>query len=205
MSQTYHGRAKPVTAIVLAGGRGRRMQGQDKGLVDIAGRPLISYVIERVRPYVETVLVSANRNHDTYKALADAVIRDDPQIGEAYAGPLAGILAGLEQASTEYVLVIPCDTPCLPENLLPALLTTLKAEEAEIAYVHDGERDQQLIMLLRKELAPVLREWLLSGGRAVREWLATRRHSVVKFDKPSQFINLNTTEDCAAFARHGCN
>jgi molybdopterin-guanine dinucleotide biosynthesis protein A len=181
------------------------MQEQDKGLVDIAGRPLISYVIDRIRPYVQSVMVSANRNQDTYNTFADVVISDDPQLGESYAGPLAGILAGLEKSSSDYVLVIPCDTPCLPENLVPALFTTLLTEQSDIAYAHDGERDQPLIMLLRRELAPVLREWLLSGGRAVHEWLATQHYSIVRFDDSSQFINLNTTEDCAAFAQHRCN
>lgn len=204
MTQPIHEQVEAITALVLAGGKGRRMQGQDKGLVEISGQPLISYVIERVRPQVQTVLVSANRNQEQYEAFADAVLRDDPALGETFAGPLAGVLAGLEAATTDYVLVIPCDTPCLPDNLLPELLASLQTEQADIAYVHDGEREQPLVMLLRRQLAPGLREWLLSGGRAVHEWLVSQRYCVVQFTEPARFTNLNTSEDCAEFAQIGC-
>ena len=204
MSQNRQQTVQNVTALVLAGGQGRRMQGQDKGLVEVAGRPLINYVIERIRPQVETVLVSANRNQADYMAVADAVVRDDPELGERYAGPLAGVLAGLEYARTEYVFTMPCDTPCLPGNLLPELMNVLQANRADIAYAHDGKRGQPLIMLLRRQLAPLLREWLLNGGRAAHEWIAAQQHCVVQFDAPDAFTNLNTAEDCASFALHGC-
>lgn len=204
MNEARHGAAEAVTALILAGGKGRRMQGQDKGLLELAGRPLISHVIERVRPQVQAVMVSANRNQEQYLALADTVLGDDPQLGEQFAGPLAGVLSGLEVATTAYVLVLPCDTPCLPENLLPVLLEEIRRNQADITYVHDGERDQHLLMLLRRQLAPVLRQWLLAGGRAVHEWIATQRYCVARFNDPGSFINLNTADDCAVFARKGC-
>lgn len=192
-----------ITGLILAGGRGRRVNEQDKGLLQVAGEPLISHVIARIRPQVGRILLSANRNQARYRELAESVVSDDAALGEEYAGPLAGLLGGLEQAATDYVLVVPCDTPCLPADLAEKLWAGL-SPTTPIAIAHDGIRDQQLVMLLERREINHLRQWLQGGGRAVREWLASRDYAVVEFNNPAGFLNLNTVEDVARYEQKGC-
>ena len=131
-----------ITAVVLAGGRGSRLKGRDKGLVEVAGKALISHVIERIQPHVKEVIISANRNGDKYASKGYQVLPDEFEAGE-YAGPLAGVLAGLDNCDTEFLLTVPCDTPCLPDNLVEQLSDKVN-EDHEIVSVNDGEIDIQI-------------------------------------------------------------
>jgi len=182
-----------IDAVVLAGGRATRMGGNDKGLVLLAGKPLIAHTLARLEPQVERILINANRNAELYARLGHQVIGDGNQ---DFAGPLAGILSALHHTSAELLLVVPCDCPGLPHDLLPRLLAGLERENAELAIVSDGERQHPVIMLLKTELKSALTEYLANGERRVGQWCNSRKLAQVSFaDQPDAFTNLNTPEE----------
>ncbi|MEY6431258.1 molybdenum cofactor guanylyltransferase MobA [Thioalkalicoccus limnaeus] len=186
-----------ITGLILAGGRGRRLGGSDKGLVGCAGRPLIAWVIDALAPQVGGgLLISANRNLATYRALGWPVVQDRE---DDFAGPLAGLASAMAAARTPWILVVPCDAPLIPADLATRLAAALVAERAELALADDGERLHPLHALLPVDLAPSLDRFLASGQRAVRDWYA--QHHCAKADLSDQadaFRNLNTPADIAA-------
>lgn len=192
-----------ITALILAGGRGSRMGGQDKGLIEFAGKPLIAHIIQAISPQVNGVLISANRNHDRYAEFGYPLLADP--LGN-YQGPLAGMQAGLETIKTALMLVLPCDGPLVDANLAQRLLNGLIDAQADIAVAHDGKRLQPVHALLRTELLPSLKAYLAEGERKIDLWY-TRHHCVsVDFsDNPAQFNNLNTPEDRQKFNHLNAN
>lgn len=182
---------KEVTGLILAGGQGRRMGGQDKGLVTLAGKPLVSFVHERLTGQVAEVMISANRHLDDYRRLGGRVVSD----GEAgYHGPLMGIYSGLRAATTPWVMVVPCDTPLLPPDLVAQMAGAMGRHH--IAVAHDGERLHPVVMLLQRRLAADLGHALAAGERKIRCWI--ERHPWIPVQLPGgadAFINLNTEED----------
>lgn len=191
--------APRVTGVLLAGGRARRMGGEDKGLIELAGRPLAAHALERLRPQVAEVLINANRNHERYATLGARVVGDSL---EGFLGPLAGLLAGMEAASGELVATAPCDSPFVPADLVARLHRALVDAGADIAVAEDGERAQPVFLLARTALADDLRAWLEAGGRKIDAWFAGHRVASVSFaDTPDAFININTTEERAAIER----
>ncbi|MEW8394895.1 MAG: molybdenum cofactor guanylyltransferase MobA, partial [Candidatus Thiodiazotropha sp.] len=107
-----------VTAVILAGGRGRRMGGEDKGLIELNGEPLIQHVITSIAPQVGQILINANRNQARYQAFGYPVIADSLL---NYQGPLAGFIAALEAITTEDMLTLPCDGPPVPADMVERL------------------------------------------------------------------------------------
>lgn len=187
-----------VTGLLLAGGRATRMGGRDKGLIDLAGRPLASHVLAALTPQVDALLINANRHEEEYAALGAAVVRD-PLAG--FLGPLAGVLAGLEAASTPLVATLPCDSPFVPADMVARMRSVRERAGAEIAVAHDGERRQPVFMLLRTDLAPDLRAWLEQGGRKIDAWYEGHTMADVDFsDAPDTFININTPDERDAAA-----
>lgn len=187
-----------VTGLLLAGGRATRMGGQDKGLIDLAGRPLAAHVLTALRPQVDTVLINANRHGDEYAALGATVVPDPL---EGFLGPLAGVLAGLENAAGGLVATLPCDSPFIPADYVVRMRAALDAADAGIAVATDGERRQPVFMLLRTELAADLRAWLEQGGRKIDAWYEGYRVVDADFsDVPDTFININTPEERDAAA-----
>lgn len=188
-----------ITGVVLAGGLGRRMGNLDKGLQPLDGRPLVALVLGRLAPQVDEVLISANRNRDAYAAFGKRVIADRI---EGYAGPLAGLHAGLAEASHGLVLSVPCDTPFIPMDLAPRLLAPLADEGIDLAVAAAGGRTHYAICLARTRLLDGLANFLESGGRKVAQWHATLRVAEVGFDdQPGAFRNFNTSEDLHGDAR----
>ncbi|REC96388.1 molybdenum cofactor guanylyltransferase MobA [Kushneria indalinina] len=187
-----------ITGVVLAGGLGRRMGGVDKGLVEAAGRPLVSHVLATIAPQVSQVMINANRHHEEYASLGYPVISD---VVTGSAGPLAGFHAALRAASTPLVLMVPCDTPALPATLVEALWTTLTDREVDIAYASDHERAHPAVVLMKRELADDLEQWLVSGGRKIDQWYARHPHASCHFDDARAFININTLNDRDAFGQ----
>jgi molybdopterin-guanine dinucleotide biosynthesis protein A len=183
-----------ITGLVLAGGRGARMGGADKGLVLFGDQPLVRHVVQRLAPQVAKLLISANRNIDVYRRMAEVVT--DPADVEPHAGPLAGILAGLSCASTRWVAVVPCDTPYLPPDLVARLSEGLAGRAA--AYVTTRERAHPLIALLHKSLAPTLAGDLRAGQRRAAEWFRSQAACAVQFDDEASFANINCAEDLDA-------
>jgi molybdopterin-guanine dinucleotide biosynthesis protein A len=182
-----------TSAVILAGGMGRRMGGRDKGLVELGGRPLIAHVIDAVAPQVGQLYINANRNRESYARFGWPVIADDL---EGYQGPLAGILTAMRRATTPLLLVVPCDAPRLPDDLLEQLARTLEAESAEIAVAHDGNRLQPVHALLSTALADDLEIWLAAGERKIDNWYRTHAMAIADFSRrPEIFTNVNTPEE----------
>ena len=181
-----------ITGLILAGGRGSRMGGIDKGLQPWRGQPLAQQVLQRLRPQVGSVLLNANRNLDIYRQWGLPVLSDALP---GYPGPLAGFLAGLDACATPYLLTVPCDSPLLPTDLAARLGAGLLAQQAHIALPLAGGRLQPVFCLLDATLRDDLRAFVLSGGSKIDAWTARHPTAVVAFDDAAAFENINTLDD----------
>ena len=183
-----------ITAVVLAGGRARRMGGEDKGLIEVAGKPMIAHAIDVLRPQTAEVIVNANRNTDTYRAVTGCRVITD-RVG-GFAGPLAGMASALEASVTRLLLTAPCDSPLVTAELGPRLHAAMVRDDAEIAVAHDGERMQPVFALLARDLLPDLVAFLRAGERKIDTWYATRRAVVADLsDTLDTFLNVNTPQE----------
>jgi molybdenum cofactor guanylyltransferase len=197
-----------VTALVLAGGRGSRMGGVDKGMQPFHGEPLALHVIRRVAPQASSLLISANRSIDDYTRLgAPFGARVIADTRADYPGPLAGIAAALRAATTEFVLTAPCDAPFVDLHLGAALMHALDANRADIAYAAtvdiSGEvTAHPVFALLRTSLADDLDAWLDAGERKVRAWYARHTAAEVRFHDERAFYNINDLQQLAELERH---
>lgn len=182
-----------ITGLILAGGKARRMGGIDKGLISLKGEPMIKHVIKRLSPQVSEVLVNANREIETYQSLGFAVIADE--ISD-FAGPLAGLHAGMKAAKTEFLLSVPCDSPLLPEDLSARLMAALELQKAHIAVAKTGEQHHPVFCLCQTNLAEDLEAYLKAGGRKVDQWQKKHNYVEVSFDdNPLAFSNVNTLDE----------
>jgi molybdenum cofactor guanylyltransferase len=196
-----------ITGLLLAGGRGMRMGGVDKGLQPLHGEPLAAHVLKRLAPQTGALLISANRHPDTYATLGapfGATIVADTLPG--FPGPLAGLLAGLRAAGTAYVLSAPCDSPWLPADLAARLAEALNSADADIATVATVDRQGQtslhpVFALLRTSLADDLSAFLDAGERKVRAWYARHRAVEVVFTDERAFYNINSLQELADLER----
>ena len=187
-----------VTGIVLAGGQGRRMGGVDKGLVDLAGAPMVAHVLARLAPQVGDVLINANQNLDRYRALGYPVVPD--AVG-GFAGPLAGLHAGMTEATREFVVTVPCDSPFLPRDLVARLRAKLDERGAQLAVAKTFDQPHPVFALVRRDLLPNLGAFLEGGGRKIDAWYAALVHVEVAFDDEADaFRNINTADELAAAA-----
>ncbi|MDM8545089.1 molybdenum cofactor guanylyltransferase MobA [Candidatus Venteria ishoeyi] len=182
-----------ISGIILAGGQGKRMGGRDKGLVPLAGTPMIAQVIQRLQPQVGNLSINANRNLETYRQWGLPVIADAlPD----YPGPLAGIAASLQSINTEYALFVPCDSPFLPTDLCVRLWHELQQQQAVLCYAKDSQRQQPLFVLMRTDLVIHLSEYLNNGGRGVQRWYQELAATVCDFSGQTQaFRNINQPAD----------
>jgi len=180
-----------VTGIVLAGGQGRRMGGVDKGLQLLHGKPMVAAVLARLAPQVDEILINANQNLDAYAAFGHRVVPD--AIG-GFAGPLAGLHAGLSSASHPLVLTAPCDSPFLPLDLLSRLERDLGRNDLAVAKT--GDQAHPVFSLVRVSVLDHLSEFLSSGGRKIDAWYSTLKTIEVPFDDEADaFRNINTREE----------
>lgn len=187
-----------ITAVILAGGQGSRLGGLDKGLVQFHKVALIQHVINRLQPQVSEILISANRNIDTYQTFGFSVYEDERN---DYAGPLAGILKALQHCQSEWLLTVPADSPFIPHDLAQRL--NEHKEENKIVMAHDGERLQPTFSLIHNSMAASLKEFLLQGERKARVWMQQQRHTTVDFsDQADAFININTEDDLTSAEKH---
>lgn len=185
--------AGAITGVILAGGRGSRMGGEDKGLVLLDGQPMVVHVARRLRPQVGEVLISANRNQERYAALGYRVV---PDLLANYQGPLAGMASALQAATTPFVVTVPCDSPLFGTDLASRLAQALAREEADIAVAYDGEREHPVFLLLKRSLLPSLRDFLNAGERKIDRWFLRHRVARADFsDCPEAFVNVNDPEE----------
>ncbi len=202
-----------ITAVVLAGGRGSRMGGVDKGLQNFRGMPLVMHALMRLQMQdgglIVESMVNANRNLSAYESMGVSVWPD--AIPDEFAGPLAGFLTGLERCESPYLLTVPCDTPLFPLDLAQRLMQALVAQDAEIAVAsapetddagHTSTRAQPVFCLAKASLMESLADFMQSGGRKIDKWTAQHRTVHVAFDLPGDdaraFANANTMQELQA-------
>ncbi len=195
-----------ITGIVLAGGLGRRMssdgQGVDKGLQPFRGRPMVAHVIERLAPQVGTLVINANRNIERYADFGWPVVRDAI---EGFAGPLAGLHAGMTQARTRWVATVPCDSPFLPLDLVARLSAAVVARDddsptadvsgVQLAVARTAGQAHPVFALVERALIDDLRAFLASGQRKIDAWYAPLRVVEVAFADEAAFRNINTVKE----------
>ena len=188
-----------VTGLVLAGGRGSRMGGVDKGLQIYRGTPLALHAMLRLAPQVGQVMINANRNLAAYESFGAPVFTD--ATGD-FAGPLAGFVAGLEQCQTPYLATVPCDSPLFPPDFVDRMAAALEGANAEIAVAsapEDGRmRAQPVFCLMRSALLESLVRFTNEGGRKIDRWTAQHACVEVAFDDARAFVNANTLAELQA-------
>ncbi len=191
-----------VTGLILAGGRATRMGGVDKGLQLLHGEPLVAHVLRRLQPQVSSVLINANRHPDVYAQLGMPVIPDDVA---GFAGPLAGVQAGLSRCQTPYLVTAPCDSPLLPSDLVARLSAALEQDDSDVAVAvtagSQGVQRHPVFMLIKIEHLSQLKAWLADGGRKVDDWLSSLKCAEAVFADELAFDNINTSEQLSDIAR----
>jgi len=186
-----------ITGLILAGGQGRRMGGVDKGLQTLRGKPLVAWVLERLAPQVNEVVINANQNAAEYARFGCPVVAD--RIG-GFAGPLAGLQAGLEAARHPLLVTVPCDSPFLPGDLVGRLRGALHRADAELAVAKTGTQPHPVFSLVRASVLPGLSAFLEGGGRKIDAWYAALKVVEVSFDdEPEAFSNINTRDELKGF------
>ncbi|GCL61123.1 molybdenum cofactor guanylyltransferase MobA [Pseudaquabacterium pictum] len=185
-----------ITGLILAGGRGSRMGGVDKGLQNHLGLPLAMQALLRLQPQVGALMINANRNLAAYESMGVPVW---PDALADYPGPLAGFLAGLERCETPYLVTVPCDTPNFPVDLVERLAAALVAEDAEIAMAatrEDGQLQvQPVFCLMATTLLESLVAFTQGGQRKIDRWTGQHRCATVVFDDADAFFNANTLDE----------
>ena len=175
------------------------MGGVDKGLVDLDGRPMAAHVLARLAPQVGEVLINANQNLDRYRALGHPVVPDE--VG-GFAGPLAGLHAGLTRATRPHAVTVPCDSPFLPADLVARLAAALEREHAELAVARTFDQPHPVFALVRRDLLADLARFLEGGGRKIDAWYAALAVVEVRFDDEADaFRNINTADELSAAAQ----
>lgn len=181
-----------ITGVILAGGRGQRLGGVDKGLVSVHGKPLIEAIIQAFKPQVDTLLINANRHIAEYSAYGYPVVSDTLA---DFQGPLAGFVAAMQCVSTPYIVTVPCDAPRIAADYVARLWQARLRDNTLVVVAHDGTRLQPTHALIAVELLPQLLAFLQSGQRKIEAWYQTLDYSVVDFaDCAAMFNNINTPD-----------
>jgi len=184
---------KDITAVILAGGQGRRMGGQDKGLLEFHGRPLVSILIEKLERQAVDIVVNANRNHERYQSFGYPVIND--QLAD-YQGPLAGFASAMTTVTTDFILTLPCDSPLLVDDYVARFITSQAQNGSRINVAFDGDRLQPVHALISTDLLPSVIKFLDGGDRKIDRWYAMHNYAQTDFsDCAEMFRNINTPAD----------
>lgn len=189
-----------ITGVVLAGGKGRRMSsdgaGVNKALTMFAGQPMVAHVIDRLGPQVGQLMLNINQDEQQFLQFGLPLVTDAVR---GFAGPLAGLHAGLSHASTEWVITAPCDSPFVPTDLVARLATAAHEQQAQLAVVSTEGRSQPVFTLVHRALTDNLATFLADGGRKIDAWYAPLSVAIVPFENADAFRNINTPEDLARF------
>jgi molybdenum cofactor guanylyltransferase len=190
--------AKDVTAVILAGGMGRRMGGKDKGLVAYKNGTLVEHVIAGISQQTDNILINANRNTERYAEFGYPIVEDSLS---DFQGPLAGFYSAMGVAKTKYILTLPCDGPFVVNDYLATMVDAINTNNSEIAIASDGERMQPVYALLPVNLRSSLEQFLMEGERKIDRWYKRHQFTLVEFDETSRlFTNINTPEDIQEFS-----
>ncbi len=182
-----------ITAVILAGGQGRRMGGQDKGLIEFDGKPLVTILIDKLRQQTVDIVINANRNHEQYQRFGCPVISD--QLAD-YQGPLAGFASAMSAVGSAFILTLPCDGPLLEDDYVTRFIASHNANGAAIQVAFDGERLQPVHAMIKVDLLTSLKHFLDSGDRKIDRWYARHDYARVDFsDCANMFRNINTPAD----------
>jgi molybdopterin-guanine dinucleotide biosynthesis protein A len=180
---------KKFSCIILAGGEGKRVGGVDKGLYEYKNKPLIEHIINTIEPQVDDIVISANRNTEHYKGYTNKVVSDE---SEQYLGPLAGIDAALPYCDHDWVLVVACDTPFLPGDIIDKFLSNKIYSNL---YIAESDNHLQLVMLLNRNLHDSIKQSLLNGQLRLMRWAVSQQPQTVIFQDSAAFKNFNYDED----------
>jgi len=190
-----------VTAPILAGGKASRFNGQDKGLIEFHGKPMIKHIIDTLRPQVDKILISANRNISEYEKFGYPVIQDTINDLDHLQGPLAGILQGLEQSTTPWVLLSPCDTPFIPDDYCQKMIQEVSIDSEIIVVTVCENKLQPLFALVptgfQKQLTQALENKIFKVG----QWLTSMPHVKLEFSEKNMFTNINNADELARASR----
>lgn len=187
-----------ITVVILAGGRGRRMDEQDKGLILLEGKPLIAHVIDSISQQNQNVLINANQNLSRYQAYGYPVVSD--QIS-GFQGPLAGIATAMKSVTTPYILTLPCDAPYIAPGYQQCMWSSLASQQTDLVVAHDGSRLQSIHALLPVSLYDDLARYLKGENRRVDTWYSQYALGLLDCSGFSEmFSNLNTREQLAAYS-----
>lgn len=182
-----------ITVVILAGGMGRRMGGQDKGLIEYQGRPLIQHITDAIRVQNEKIVINANRNAQEYEQFGYPVIPDGLS---GFQGPLSGFLSAMESVDSEYILTLPCDGPIVYASYVTQMAQHMNESTCDIVVAADEERMQPVYALIPVRLADDLRDFLNSGERKIDSWYARHQTQLQVFPAESGFFtNINTPEE----------
>jgi len=188
-----------VTGLILAGGKGSRMGGVDKGLQAFRGKRLVDHVYERLAPQVGGVIINANQNQEEYRTFGVRVVSDAIS---GYAGPLAGMHAGLSVSKRPFLASVPCDSPFLPEDLIARLYARIDETGAELAVAKTGDQPHPVFSLMRRGVLDYLTDFLKDGGRKIDAWYASLNVVEVAFDDEAEaFSNINTLDELASYQK----
>ncbi len=181
-----------ITVVILSGGRSSRMQGEDKGLILLNDKPLISYMVDVVNDNAGRLLISANRNIEKYQSYGEVIVDELTD----FQGPLAGISTALSKTNTTYLLTLPCDSPLINETVINRLIDVMDRVDVDICVADDGLRIHPTIALIKTNLKNNLLAFLESGERKLGLWIEQNNFQKVDFsDQPKVFINLNNPKD----------
>ena len=188
-----------ITAVILAGGRGSRMGGTDKGLQNFNGTPMALHALMRVGSQVGYCIVNANRNLSAYESFGADVWPDG---NDEFAGPLSGFVVGLEHCETPYLLTVPCDTPHFPQDLASRMMEGLETADADIAMAAQTGHTQPVFCLIKHRMLESLLAFMKGGGRKIDAWTGAQNTVLVHFDAarddPRAFANANTAQELMA-------
>ncbi|MGD8573131.1 MAG: molybdenum cofactor guanylyltransferase MobA [Gammaproteobacteria bacterium] len=193
--------ANQITGVILAGGKARRMNGQDKGLVELNGQAMVNYIAHSLQHQVASLCINANRNQNTYANITGLPVISDT-IGD-FAGPLAGMASAMAYNTLPYLVAVPCDSPLLDNNLVGRLYDAIATSNADIALAKCDDKLQPVFVLLKTALRPSLEAFLKSGGRKIIDWYY--QHAVVEVDfsdAPLMFENVNAPDDLQRLSDH---
>ena len=199
MSERFDSTAHSISGLILAGGQARRLDHLDKGLVRIGSREMVCHVASALAPLVSDLRVNANRSQEIYRGLGLELVED---CITGFAGPLAGLHAGMTVSASTWMLVVPCDVPLITTRVLEQLCRAALESSADIAYACDSERSHPTVAMVRSSLVADLEAFLNAGGRRIMTWY--ERHTVIEVNISAshEFLNVNTPMDVEQAARY---